>query len=133
MRKSGIYVLLMLLAIVPNIILRGFVLKVLWGWFLSPLLTPTAPSVALCMGITTIFTLLIGSSVAKKVSDKKEAFGTGFNIEKLPIDERSKEQLRALLMLADRNTAYAIKESLMGMITAPLAALMAGWILKHFV
>ena len=126
------YVWLAMLMIVPSIVFWGFVLKILWGWFLSPRFTATVPSVTLCMGITTIFTMLVEARVAKKASDKEETLNLGFDIGKLPIDERSKRQLKALQKLADTNAAYAFRESLMGMFTAPLTALIAGWVLKHF-
>jgi hypothetical protein len=132
--RTGVYVLLLTGAIIPSIILRGFVLKVLWGWFLVPWLTPTAPGVVLCMGIATIFTLFAGLRIIAKTPKRKPPtrIGMSLDVEKLPVDQAVKQQLRALQENADVNMAYDVRETLMTMITTPFSALAIGWVLKHF-
>ena len=139
MRKTYIYSMLFTLAMIPSTVLRGLVLKLLWGWFLFPWLTPTVPSVILCMGIMTIFSLLTYPQVAEKISKKKSSVSTNLDsvstkldIEELFVDETTKRHLRALQELAYMNIAYTIKDTLIVMVTAPLNVLAIGWALKHF-
>jgi hypothetical protein len=48
------------------IILDGYLVRVLWGWFLSPTFGVASPSVAACIGLMTMRALLIPSPNADK-------------------------------------------------------------------
>jgi phosphate/sulfate permease len=53
----GMTLFLMLVCIVataPAMIWGGYVLQVLWGWFLTPLFGMAVPSIAYCLGLSLI-------------------------------------------------------------------------------
>lgn len=95
-----------LLALAPiEMYWKGFVLAVLWGWFLSPVFQIPEPSVLSCIGL-----LLVVGYIRGKFSDLKEL-----------------EAIRVEM----GETDYII-ERLSFSFSYPAVILGLGWILKHF-
>ena len=134
MKKSITYFCLLIVVIPLRIFLKGIVLSVLWRWFLVPWLTPTAPGLVLCLGISTIFSLVVGTPISTKKIKKKVSSSVDlrFNIENLVVDSKTKEQIKALCKLADQSMSIQLKDAIMHCVSTPLVALAIGWILKHF-
>ena len=136
MRRSITYLLLLIITSVLSVILRGYVFKVLWGWFLVPTVMSFTPSLVLCMGIMTIFLLLTGHSISRKETGMKSSVQVtlwpSFDVDALSVSQKVKEEIKALRTLADRNLTYSIGETIQSQITIPLTALAMGWVLKYF-
>ena len=59
-----------LLLFVPTIILRGWVLSILWGWFITPALSVPVPSIPICLGLSLIGPMLVGTVSLNRSKEK---------------------------------------------------------------
>jgi hypothetical protein len=54
-----------------SIIMRGWVLSIMWGWFIVPLFGLPALTIPYAIGVSAVIALLKGSSTDNKKDDKK--------------------------------------------------------------
>ena len=134
MKKSITYFCLLIVVIPLSIFLKGIVMSVLWRWFLVPWLTPTAPGLVLCLGISAMFSLFARMPIHQKKITTKGSLKVdlGFDIDGLSVDSKTKEQIKALRKVADQNLSIRLMDTIIHCMGEPLGILAIGWVLKHF-
>jgi hypothetical protein len=73
--ETGAEIALGLVLSVAGAIVRGWVLKVMWGWFLTPAFGVSAPGIAVCLGISLVLTMLVGTDSLAARGTKQDSRG----------------------------------------------------------
>lgn len=117
-------------ALFVGVLVKSFVLKILWGWFLVPLVTSVPLSFIQCFGTLLIVALCSGgfktTVKTKKTTTEKTETKHSTNIEDLPPELREKVE-QSIAQVAD-----SFGDAIFSAGVSPLTLLFIGWIVHLF-